>query len=278
MSKIENIVRLADRAGGAAPGIRSPLCNGRYEIVSAGFDPNLQLIGSDPYSTPTYTGIVVPSTPAVGSGGLGRYLIHLARAQFGSGEAGTRLVGIRMYASLMATIPGVQGGPPTFYERQIVNPLWRGPSGNISWHVMVVPKTVRNTRSVFNSDTHIRDDSTGPALLFQTEAPYVPPNGGRPWGTPINSSLGNMHDLRFPWRDILTEQSLDIPVPVPSDIAIFASVRQLDVALNPTGALTAQQFEALGEEDKFLFAFPQAVYGRVAASLVFDKNFSGGSQ
>lgn len=270
------IIRIGERAGGAAPGMVSPLLNGRYEIVSAGFDPNLQLVGSDPYGTSTYTGITVPVT-ALGPGGIGRYLCHLARAQFGAGEAGARLVGIRMYASLIAIIPGTNGAPPTIFERQITSPLWRPSSGNISWHVMVLPKTRRDTRNPLNADSVAFEDSVGPALLIRL-ADQSPPNGGRPWGTPINSSLGNMHDLRYPWTDNLNELSLDVPVPVPSDIAIFASVKQINASLNPTVTLSARQFDALGPEDKFLVAYPQALYGRVAASLIFDKNFSGGSK
>jgi hypothetical protein len=123
-------------------------------------------------------------------------------------------------------------------------------------------------------------DAYGPCMLYETivgpqfaPTAYTPPNGGRPWGKPVGSSLGNMHDLRYRWRQSQLEQTLDIPVPLPCDIALFASVRQNDPSTNPTGDLSSNQFAALGPEDQFLFAYgAYAQYGRIAGSLVFDEN------
>ena len=116
-------------------------------------------------------------------------------------------------------------------------------------------------------------DSRGPALLFETIAgpqfapiAYAPPNGGRPWGKPLKSvSLGNMHDLRYRWRTGYLEQMLDIPIPLPCDVAFFASVRQNDPATNPEASgLSAAQFVTAYNAT--------AQYGRIAGSLVFDEN------
>ena len=147
---------------------------------------------------------------------------------------------------------------------------------------MVIPKFWQSTRNVQNADSLMFRDSKGPALLYETftgpqfaPTAYTPPNGGRPWGKPLGSvSLGNMHDLRYRWRTGYLEQMLDIPIPLPCDVAYFVSVRQNDPTTNPpSGALTVNQFAALGPEDQFLTAYsPYAQYGRIAGSLVFDEN------
>jgi hypothetical protein len=266
---------------GVGYAIRTRLWSGRHEIVPATLDPFVALLGSDPYSAPVGTGVLVPSTPTATFVPAGqspsqfRYLFLLAREQFNSGEQGVRLTGIRQYAELTATVDGAT------FKKEITSPLWHPPDGNISWHVMVIPKLWQSTRNVQNADTLMFRDSKGPALLYETFAgpqfaptAYVPPNGGRPWGKPLASvSLGNMHDLRYRWRTGYLEQMLDIPIPLPCDIAFFVSVRQNNPSTNPTISLTANQFTALGPEDQFLYAYAAtAQYGRIAGSLVFDEN------
>ena len=288
----DNVIRLQSYPGGVAAGLRTVLDNGRFEVVTAGPNPEFGFIGSDPWNTNAYTGLVVPITPTSVTGG--RYLFLLARASFGDGEQspdnlGVRLVGIRQYAELVARIPVTS--PPTAplttvaspligstvtFRKEIQSPLWHPPDGDISWHVMILPKVQRDTRNPANDDGFIYQDALSPALLFQTAAPaYVPPNGGRPWGKPLAASLGNIHELRYPWRSTLNEYVLDIPIPVPCDVALFASVRQNDPAKNPvfaSGTVT-QQFTALSPEDQFLVAYPTfAQYGVIAGSLVFDQN------
>jgi len=253
---------------------------GRYEIVSAGPNAEFGFIGSDPYNTNAYTGLVVPTTPTASLGG--RYLLALARASFQSGERGVRLVGIRLYAELVARIlPGEQGGPTTTFRREIRSPLWHPPDGAISWHVMVLPRTQRDVRNPATVDGIAFEDSPSPALLYETIAgpvtaptAYTPPNDGRPWGTPLAASLGNIHELRYKWRDEDSEYVLDVPLPVPCDVALFASVRQNDPSTNPVDtSLSANQFSALTDEDKFLTAFHSvAQYGVVAGALTFDQN------
>lgn len=268
--------------GGVAAGLRSRLCSGRYEIVSAGTDPALALVGSDPWNTVVNTGLQVPAAPTSTVGG--RYLFQLARVQFNSAEVGVRLTGIRQYAELTASVTTDSGSTFTF-RREILDPLFHPPDGNISWAVMVIPKTQMARRNVQNADTVIFRDSYGPALLYETIAippgsyypsltAYTPPNGGRPWGRPIGASLGNIHDLRYRWRYSQLEEMLDIPIPLPCDVALFASVRQNTLSLNPAASiLTANQFSALSPEEQFLTSFnATAQYGRIAGSLVFSEN------
>lgn len=287
----DNVIRMQRQPGGVGQGIRSVLHNGRYEIVTNGPNQEFGFIGSDPYDTNAYTGLVVPPTPS-SSIGNARYLFLLDRASFSTGEQssdhlGVRLVGIRQYAEIVARIPqgsaplGDEGGEPgsTFtFRKEIESPLWHPPDGNISWHVMVINKVRRDTRNPANTDGLIYQDALSPALLYETAAPYSPPNGGRPWGTPLGASLGNIHELRYRWRTEQSERVLDIPIPVPCDVCLFASVRQNDPSTNPVLAeatVVTQQFSALSSEDQFLVAYNEFVqYGTIAGALVFDQNLN----
>lgn len=286
--RTDNVIRLQAHPDGVATGLRSVLHNGRYELVTVGPNTEFGFIGSDPYGTNAYTGLVVPSIPSAELGGA-RYLFMLARASFSTAEQssdnlGVRLVGIRQYAELVARLPAGatplgESGPPTgstvTFRKEIRSPLWHPLDGDISWHVMIVNKVQRDTRNPANADGFIFQDSLSPALIYQTAVPYTPPNGGRPWGTPIAASLGNIHELRYRWRADNSEYVLDIPIPTPCDVILFASVRQNDPSLNPTLADPAftPQFAALSEEDQFVVAYSAvAQYGSIAGALVFDQN------
>ncbi len=285
-AKENNVIRLQDYPNGVAQGIRSILYLGRDEIVTNGPNPEFGFIGSDPYDTNAYTGLVVPSTPSAAIGNA-RYLFLLARHSFSASDQsvdnlGVRLVGIRQYAEIVARVPVGQpplasgSGPPTgatvTFRREIEAPLWHPPDGNISWHVMLINKVARDTRNPANTDGFIYQDALSPALLYQIDSPYSPPNGGRPWGVPLGASLGNMHDLRYPWRTTRSEHVLDIPIPVPCDVCLFASVRQNDPEKNPT-LTDCTALSVLSPEDQFLLAYNNfAQYGSIAGSLVFDQN------
>lgn len=293
-AKLDNVVRLRNTYEGAFEGLRSKLHTGRYEIVTNGPNSEFGFIGSDPYGTNAYTGLVVPQTPSGDIGGA-RYLFLLARASFGVGERspdkrGVRLVGIRQYAELIARLPArvaplaTDVGPPegstVTFRREILSPFWHPPDGDISWHVMILAKGQRDTRNPSNTDGVIYEDALSPALLYETitgspSAPtaYTAPNGGRPWGSPIvGGSLGNIHELRYPWRTDRSERVLDIPIPVPCDVALFASVRQNDPDLNPT-LTDCTALSALSDEDRFLVTYNNfAQYGSIAGSLVFEEN------
>lgn len=249
-----------------------PLCAGRHEIVSGGRDPALGFVGSDPYNTATYTGLIVPSVPSASIGGA-RYLFMLARERFQSGEQGVRLTGIRQYLDLVASITP-EDGPVQTYHKEIRRPMFHPPDGNVTFHVMIINSTFRDSRNPLNADSFLFQDSRSAALLYQTTAPYVPPNGGRPWGRPIGASLGNIHDIRYPWHQSNPEVRLDIPIPLPCDVALFASVRQNDPSTNPlASSLTAGQIASLDPEEQFLVNFAAtAQYGRIAGSLIFEEN------
>lgn len=278
MIKEAQLLALQRTRDGVAQGLRAPFRGGRYEIVTAGPNPEFGFIGSDPYQTNVGTGLVVPTTPSADIGGA-RYLMLLARASFNASEAGARLVGMRMYAEIISrSTAGV-------YRREIDQPIWHPPDGDISWHVMVINRVQRDTRNPANTDGVIYQDALSPALLYQSLAPYVPPNGGRPWGTPLAASLGNMHDLRYRTRFDQSERQLDIIIPAGCDIGLFVSVRQNDPTLNPAASgLTANQFSALSREDQFLTSFGPAAasaggvqYGVIYGALAFSENLEYGT-
>ena len=274
----DDVAKLQALPGGAAANVTSHLRTGRYAVSTVGFDPNLQLIGSDPYASSSYTGLWVPSDPTTTP--QGRYLFLLARSGFQFGER-VRLVGIKQFASLTARVDTVDGPAPSFFELPIHTPTWRfWNGGNISWHVRLVHKTRRPTRNPLNADSLIYQDAPGPALLYDSLAPYVPPNAGRPPGDPIPfCDLGNFHDLRYPWRDSQSELELNIPLPPAFDVAIYASVWQH----NPSAglpALTDLQVATMSPEDQFAWRFAGdnletgglgCQYGRIAAQLIFEE-------
>jgi hypothetical protein len=281
MIKEGQILSLQRTRDGVAQEIRTPFRGGRYEIVTAGPNPEFGFIGSDPYGTNAGTGLVVPAAPSASIGGA-RYLMLLARASFNASEAGVRLVGIRQYVELIARVPVGSSGQDTIYRREIKQPLWHPPDGDISWHVMVLNKVQRDSRNPANADGFIYEDSLSPALLYQTTGPYVPPNGGRPWGTPLAASLGNMHDLRYRSRTDQSERLLDIIVPAGCDIGLFVSVRQNDPSTNPSSeGLSANQFSSLTQEDQFLTSMTAAdvsvQYGVIYGALAFDENLEYGT-
>ena len=291
--RVDNLIRLQTHPNGALGELRSVLDDGRYEIVTNGPNPEFSFIGSDPYNTNAGTGLIVPTTPSSEIDDA-RYLFVLARASFGVGEQsseyrGVRLVGIRQYAELIARIPPgtpplpSEGGPSgiTVFRKEIVSPLWHPPDGDISWHVMIINRVQRDKRNPLNSDGLMFQDSLSPAMLYQTIAgssisptAYTAPNGGRPWGKPLAASLGNIHEMRYPWRMFNGEYALDIPIPVPSDVVLFASVRQNDPDTNPTLDTTdCAFFSALSEEDRFMVAYHEfAQYGAIAGALTFEEN------
>lgn len=275
-----NLVALQSRPGSVGENLVTHMRRGRYAVSTVGNDPNVQLMGTDPYGSSSYTGLWVPTAPTTVA--KNRYLFQLVRAGFHNTER-VRIVGLKLYASIRVRIDTVSGAAPTFFELPITSPLWRFPNGgNISWHVRLLPKGWRDTRSTTDADSLCYVDSKSSALLYQTLGPYTPPNGGRPYGSAIPyGDLGNFHDLRYPWRDSQSELELDIPIPPAHDVAVYASVWQHD----PNAALAtldASHVAVLGPEDRFAYLFAGVnlgaglgcQYGRVAAQIVFEEEIA----
>lgn len=268
----------------------------RWEIATTGFDEYLSLVGGDPYGSPQSVGLRVPTlaTPTFAAGGKNlRYLFVLASFSVGEGAC-VRIRGYRQLATIgypQTTINGTY-----VVEQQVVTPNWRFVDGNISWHLHVmsgpnaqgVPK---GTSPSGDLDSFKQYWSDSPALLYGPPAPaaitapgvyttltsYTPPNGGKPWGSAINSKQGTFYDMRSPWQDDRAWDSLDIPVRGPKTVAFFASVRQTNPATRL--ALTPPTYAPLGlpPEEQFLLEYPGgkeapgAIYWRVGGALIVEE-------
>ena len=268
----DDLIRRAGWPGGVAAHLDGRMRRGRFEVSTVGADPNLQLVGSDPWGSQNFTGLQVPATPTPAGSPQLRYLFMACRASFRNHER-VRLVGVKQYAELVASYAlGDIGGGVVPLTMQITSPLWRFPDANISWHFVRVGPRFVDARNPANADSLIYLDSKSPALLFQNLGPYVPPNGGRPWGKPFTSNdLGNLHDLRYPWRDSQSELELNVPIPTPCDFVCYVSVAQHNTAITlPT--LTDQQVAVLPPETQFWYRNQGSCqYGRIAASMIFEE-------
>jgi hypothetical protein len=266
------VVKLSERVGGAGAAQRTHLRRGRYETSTVGFDQYTQLTGSDPWGTPNFTGLIVPESPTLTP--QTRYLGLLARHSFNSPEC-AYLRGVRLYTSLFGFL-GDDSGP---YELEITSPLWRFAfgGGNITFHVMVRGRGFRDRRNPANAPSFSFEDATGPAWLYQSLAPtYVPPNAGRPWGTPLpNTDFGTIYDAgRHKWRSDQAERSMRVPIPAPCDLLLFASVWQHDPGVGETQnrpTFTTAQAAAASPEDRFWAEFDFVQFGRVAGALIVEE-------
>jgi hypothetical protein len=241
-------------------------------------DQDLQLVGSDPSGGPYNTGLRVPATAAQGDIPANRYMMMLAMARFNANQK-ARLVGIRQLVTIGAYIPSNSEDPTACtypLELEVTSSMWHFVDANITWYLQRIPPMKFYTSSNSNTDGEIKLYSPTPALLFQNAigdaGGYVPPNGGIPYGTPLISGLSALHDLRFGWRSNQAWDSIDIEIEGPCDIALFASIQQTDPETRcglvlPEGLTSAD----LPPEDRFVYNFPDAVYWRVAGSLIFQE-------
>lgn len=245
-----------------------PVRRDLFEIASAGFDPNLQLIGGDPSGTPSWGGLVVPSAPTPSS--QYRYLFMLAWMRLDANRWG-RIRGIRTNILLGASIPSTVAGVDYNIEHELQNPFWKAPNGNVCFMFQKIaspPPMPYNTR---NGPSLSYRYSNSPALLFETLAPaYQPPGAGQPPGVAISQGLGTFYDNRFGvWRNEEAWGSVDIAVQGPCDIALFCSVFQMAGAgqpVPPPGTL------GLPSDDAFLMNNPATQFKRVVGAFVWEEN------
>jgi hypothetical protein len=120
-------------------------------------------------------------------------------------------------------------------------------------------------------------DAQTPALIYSTSPAevggYAPP--GKVPGVPLIGQLGTFYDLRFGWRDDHAVSSLDTEIEGPCEIALYASIDQTDPGSRTTlvvpGSLPGGP-NGLGPEDAFVANFPDAIYWRIAGSLIFEED------
>lgn len=251
------------------------------EISSAGIDEYLQLVAGDPFGGTTASGLRVPTlaTPNAKS----RYLFNGASFSIGEGAKAT-IVGYRQYVTIgQGAVGEGEGSPPRFVEQEVVSPNWRFADGNV-WmgirrfgppNAQSVPKGLPIAAPLRDTAKYWADN---PALLYQEITPnglyypsltaYTPPNGGRPWGEPIQPGTDYL-DLRTQWRTHGAWGSLGLEVEGPDTVGFFISVRQTNPSTRAILALPETLIGAgLGPEESFLQNYPQAVYWRVGVSLI----------
>jgi hypothetical protein len=255
----------------------------RYEVSTSGFDPALQGVWSDPYSGVYNVGLIIPQVLPIVRDPQHRLLFILATIRLNAYRK-VRLVGIRQLLTIAALIPrsGEIPPPPYILEKQVVTPYWHFTDADVSWHVMRVPPGNNPKNNPKNSDGVAFRYATGSALLFEknpNNQSYQPPNGGRPLGSPVSPSLGNLHDIRFPWVDDHAQDSCDVEIEGPCDVVFYASVQQtnpLTRATIPTGLTFPFGTDNFPTEEAFIGNFAEqdpaipTIYWRIGGSLIFE--------
>jgi hypothetical protein len=269
----------------------------RIELPTTGTDEFFQLIGSDPYGSMSNVGLRVPllhtdalrdlnGTPIFQN----RYLFCAATYSVGEGSVG-RILGYRQLVTIGTSVNVGGDGPPLFreVEFEVTSPFWHFADANVSFHLRRTggpghQGAPHNTPGPNDLRNFKWKTSDGPALLYETAAfgagevfyvnlaGYSPPNAGKPWGDLLaDGHQGTFYDLRTPWRSQGAWRSLQPGVEVegPDTITAFISVMQTDPesrAVLPAPA----DLGALPPEERFLQAYPLAIYWRVGFSLIVE--------
>jgi hypothetical protein len=259
------------------------------EISTTGIDEYLQLVGGDSSNGSTSMGLRVPTlaTPSRDQ----RYLFALATFSVGPSQL-ARIIGSRQFVSIGQGGVGVSGesGGPRYVEMEVTSSNWRFQDGNVFWGLRRTgaPNSQGQTSSTPSPSPSLRSTayqtSTSPALLYDTLVPqtsptlspyyvdltsYTPPALGR-LGEAIEAGT-EFYDLRTPWRTYGAWGSLGFPIEGPDTVTFFASVRQTDPNKRVELALPDTVYAGgLPPEEQFLQNFPNAIYWRVAASLIVE--------
>ncbi len=241
-------------------------------VTSVGFDPDLAGIGSTACcGDQSMTGVAVPAAPTTEC--LNRYLIRLAAAVVPR-DFGLAVVGLRQAVLLRAEVPNEDGSISPF-ELEVTSPFWRFPDGNVTFHLAWKQDQCGplicdpDQQPATSPDVDCLDSGLlyVPPFIDGAGFPYVALNGGIAPGDGV-VDLSAMRDLRYPWQHpdwTLSELQIG-----PGVVVLYASVWQTDPAKRPACNLTDAQVAVLRPEDQFVCRFPQARYGRVAGSIVYE--------
>ncbi len=245
-----------------------PVRRDAFEVASVGFDPSLQGVGSDPWGSPNWSGLIVPTGVAAATPSFDRrYLFLLAWMRLDGSNRRGRIRGIRTATWLYALQPSTTTGVSYPVYHKVRDPAWKPPLGNWSFFLRRIP--VPGQRLPYNplsGPSLAFRYANSPALLFESLAPYVPPGGGLPPGEPLSPGLGAWYDDRFGFEGNRWS-ACDIAVRGGCDIGLFASVHQMPVD-KPVPLSTAV---GLDEDDEFLRDNPTAQIGRVFGSFVYQE-------
>lgn len=197
---------------------------GRLEIATVGFNPNLQLVGSDPSGGPYDLGIFIGANAGSTKPTL-RQLYMLCMKSFNAGQRG-RLIGFREYLTLLVQETSPTAGATYPLERPVETPTWKYVDGNVLWGIRCLPPKTHFRPNALNADGLAFEQSQTPAQLFETIGGGIitPPYGGLFPGNVLTPDLGSMRELRCRrWADYIP---CDVYFEGPCDIAFFASVQQ----------------------------------------------------
>jgi hypothetical protein len=245
-----------------------PMRADSFELASAGSDPTLQLVGSDPTGGQSWSGLVVPSqaTPDYAH----RYLFMLAWLRLDANRRG-KIRGVRTSVLLGATVASVVGeasGLPYPIEYELQNPFWKSPLGNYCFYLRrISTPAAQIPYNIDDGPSQKFQYANGPALLYQSFRPYVPPFAGVPPGVDL-MPCGSWYDNRFgPWRDQNAWTGMDVSVQGPCDLALFCSLQQMPAVK----AVPSPDAVGLPPDDAFLQNNPTAQFARVAGSFVWQE-------
>ena len=277
----------------------------RIEIASYGVDETRQLSGTTPYGGSPWLGLRVPTlataalTPAGKPRGSSRYLFSGAAFSVGEGSR-ARIIGYRQYHEIGFLF--TTGNDPNKLVRTLTFPVttpgWAFPDATVSWHFRRLgPPNAKGlplfTPTSLSAQNLMKGYAMGPSLLYQSITlpagdpyyvdltAYVPPNGGRPFGSPLSNhpQSSTLLGLATDWKHPDAWHSLDVEVRGPDTIAALISVAQTDPSSYPvfpfTGS-TGNAFYGLGlsPEDQFMAtaqAFgTHAIQWRVGVSLIVE--------
>lgn len=245
-----------------------PVRRDAFEVGSVGFDPSLQLVGSDPWGSANWSGLLVPTGAAAATPSYDRrYLFLLAWLRLDGSNRRGRIRGVRtatwLYALQKSTVSGVSY--PVYHK--VRDPAWKSPLGNVSFSLRRIPVPgQRLPYNPLNGPSLSFRYANSPALLFESLAPYVPPGGGLPPGEPLSPGLGTWYDDRFGFEGNRWN-ACDIAVRGGCDIGLFAMVQQMPLSK----AVPLPTAVGLDEDDAFLRDNPTAQIGRVFGSFVYQE-------
>jgi hypothetical protein len=244
------------------------------EAVSFGFDEFLQTFGSDPTLSPTSVGLRVPALPGVW------YVFLGARADLTDGDA---VVGYRQ----LVTIAEPRGtnleiptqAPLVPFERHVEAPQWHPPDGFVSWHLTTqpMPQAGKRRAGPFDQESFAFEDSTTPALLYETaHFPALPPAPGYlgldGYSAPMmrGTSVLTLRDVRAPWHE---PAPFRLTIDRPTAVRFYIAVFQTNPATRTTITLAPSGFadEGLEAADNFAQLMPLYQYWRVGVGLLIER-------
>lgn len=212
------------------------------EIGTAGFDPDRLGVGSSPYrGDVSNASLFIPQTPTLAP--ELRYLFRLAGVAVAAGSF-YRLQGIRTAITIGDLILDPVSGGRYLAERVVQSRFWTFQNGNVVYFVRIEHGAPRQEggegegrfpRSLPSMTPELY--GTDPALIYAVNAagiaedgivlPYRPPSGGAPPGSDV-PGFGLIRDNRFGHSDHGAREDVDLAIPGPCRVTLWASVYQTD--------------------------------------------------